>query len=106
VPDGGWVRQCRLLSTDPDLSAPAVVEASAHRWTVEPLFAALKLTDGMGAMGQRGRRTLLRWLHLVQIKDALARRFGDIEAFRLLPTTQKKTGPARGTGPPVSAAAA
>ncbi len=141
-PQGGWAKQRLLLSTDPDLSAPAVVEAYANRWTVEPLFAALKLTDGMGAMWQRGRRTLLRWLHLVQIgrallvlltaraepavlallrvggwrkvttltpglvKDALARRFGDIAAFRLVPATQEKIGPARGTGPPVSAAAA
>jgi hypothetical protein len=48
-----------------------VVEAYAHRWTVEPLFAALKLTDGLGAMCQQGRRTLLRWLHLVQIGRAL-----------------------------------
>jgi len=48
-----------------------VVEAYAQRWSVESLFAALKLTDGMGAMWQRGRRTLLRWLHLVQIGRAL-----------------------------------
>ena len=125
----------------PALSAPAVVEAYANRWTVEPLFAALKLTDGMGAMWQRSR-ALLRWLHLVQIgrallvlltakaepetlalvrlggwrkpatltpglvKDALARRFRDFEAFRLVPTTHKKIGPARGTGPPVNGAAA
>ncbi|MDQ2765022.1 MAG: hypothetical protein M3Y22_16540 [Pseudomonadota bacterium] len=40
------------------------------------------------------------------VKDALARRFGDIEAFRLLPTTQTKIGPARGTGPPLRAAVA
>jgi hypothetical protein len=140
--NGGWAKQRLLLSTDPDLPAPAVIEAYANRWTVEPLFAALKLTDGMGAMWQRGRRTLLRWLHLVQIgrallvlltaraepevlallrvggwrkatmltpglvKEALARQFGDIEAFRLVPTTQTKTGPACGTGPPVAAAAA
>src|SRR3954466_6378186 len=141
-PQGGWAKQRLLLCTDLDLSAPAVVEAYAQRWAVEPLFAALKLTDGMGAMWQRGRRTLLRWLHLVQIgrallvlltaraepevlallrvggwrrpatltpglvKDALARRFGDIQAFRLVPATHKKTGPARGTGPPVNGAAA
>src|SRR4051812_47473065 len=120
----------------------ALVEAYAQRWSVEPLFAALKLTDGMGAMWQRGRRTLLRWLPLVQIgrallvlltaraepevlallrvgswrrpatltpglvKDALARRFGDIQAFRLVPATHKKPGPAGGTGPPVNAPAA
>src|SRR4051794_40873700 len=141
-PQGGWAKQRLLLCTDLDLSAPAVVEAYAQRWAVEPLFAALKLTDGMGAMWQRGRRTLLRWLHLVQIgrallvlltaraepevlallrvggwrrpatltpglvKDALARRLRDIQAFRLVPATHKKTGPARGTGPPVIATAA
>ncbi|MBV9117829.1 MAG: transposase [Acetobacteraceae bacterium] len=33
-PHGGWARQRLLLCTDPDLSAPAVVEAYAHRWTV------------------------------------------------------------------------
>jgi hypothetical protein len=141
-PQGGWAKQRLLLCTDLDLSAPAVVEAYAQRWSVESLFAALKLTDGMGAMWQRGRRTLLRWLHLVQIgrallvlltaraepevlallrvggwrrpatltpglvKDALARRFRDIQAFRLVPATHKKTGPARGPGPPVNATTA
>ena len=139
---GGWAKQRLLLSTDPTLSAVEVVEAYANRWTVEPLFAALKLTDGMGAMWQRSRAVLLRWLHLVQIgrallvlltakaepetlalvrpggwrkaatltpglvKDALARRFRDFEAFRLVPTTRGKSGPVRGTGPPGRAAAA
>jgi len=139
---GGWAKQRLLLSTDPALSAVAIVEAYANRWTVEPLFAALKLTDGMGAMWQRGRRTLLRWLHLVQIgrallvlltakaepqtlalvrvggwrkaatptpglvKDALARRFRDFEAFRLMTATRGKSELLRGPGPPECAAAA
>ena len=139
---GGWVKPRLLLSTDPALSGVAIVEAYANRWTVEPLFAALKLTDGMGAMWQRGRTALLRWLHLVQIgrallvlltakaepqtlallrvggwreaaaltpglvKEALARRFRDFEAFRLVPATRGKSGPARDTGPPGYAAAA
>jgi hypothetical protein len=138
---GGWAKQRLLLSTDLTLSAAEIVEAYANRWTVEPLFAALKLTDGMGAMWQRSRTVLLRWLHLVQIgrallvlltakaepetlalvrpggwrkattltpglvKDALARRFRDFEAFRLVPTTRGKSGPVRGTGPPERAAA-
>ena len=63
----GWAKQRLLLSTNPTLLAAEVVEAYANSWTVEPLFAALKLTDGMGAMWQRGRAVLLRWLHLVQI---------------------------------------
>src|ERR687893_2673637 len=139
---GGWAKPRLLLSTDTELSAPAIVEACSNRWTVEPLFAALKLSDGLGAMWQRGRTALLRWLHLVQIgrallvlltaraepqtlalvrvggwrkaatltpglvKEALTRRFRDCEAFRLVPTTRRKSGPVRGTGPPGCAAAA
>ena len=68
---GGRVKPRLLLSTDPDLPAAAIVEAYAKRWTVEPLFAALKLSDGLGAMWQRGRTALLRWLPLVQIGRAL-----------------------------------
>jgi DDE superfamily endonuclease len=140
--DGGWAKQRLLLSTDPAVSAVAVVEAYSQRWTIEPLFAALKLTDGLGAMWRRGRTALLRWLHLVQIgrallvlptaraepqtlalvrvggwrraatltpglvKEALAHRFRDFEAFRLVPAMRGKSGPVRGIGPPACAAAA
>jgi DDE superfamily endonuclease len=139
---GGWAKQRLLLSTDPALSAPAIVEAYSTRWSAEPLFHALKLVDGMGAMWQRGRTALLRWLHLVQIgrallvlltaraepeivtlirvggwrkaatltpglvKDALAHRFRNFQAFRLIPATGRKSGPVRGTGPPEQAIAA
>jgi len=67
----GWAKPRLLLSTDTGLSEAAIVEAYATRWSIEPLFAALKLTDGLGAMWQRGRIALLRWLHLVQIGRAL-----------------------------------
>ena len=60
-----------LLSTDPTLSAPAIVEAYSRRWSIEPLFRDLKMVDGLGAMWQRGRAPLLRWLHLVQIARTL-----------------------------------
>src|SRR3954462_11089281 len=132
----GWTRARLLLSTDPTLSAP--VEAYSRRGSIEPLFRDLKMVDGLGAMWQRGRIALLRWLHLVQIaptlldmltaraeppalirlggwrpaatltlvKDALAARFRNFEAFRLLPETCRKSGPARHTGPPAIAAAA
>jgi hypothetical protein len=139
---GGWAKPRLLLSTDTAMSAASVVEAYSKRWAVEPLFAALKLSDGLGAMWQRGRTALLRWLHLVQIgrallvlltakaepqtlalvrvggwrraatltpglvKEALARRFRDFEAFRLVAATRPKSGPARGTRPPGLAAAA
>jgi hypothetical protein len=65
-----------LLSTDPTLSAPAIVEAYSNRWSIEPLFRDLKMVDGLGAMWQRGRTTLLRWLHLVQIARTPADRKG------------------------------
>jgi hypothetical protein len=66
-----WAKRRLLLSTNPALSAPAIVEAYSNRWSAEPLFYALKLTDGMGAMWQRDRTALLCWLHLVQIGRAL-----------------------------------
>src|SRR3954469_286228 len=136
----GWAKVRLLLSTDPTLSAPAIVEAYSKRWSIEPLFRDLKMVDGLGAMWQRGRTTLLRWLHLVQIartllvlltaraephalirlgswrpaatltpglvKEALAARFRNFEAFRLLPKTRCKSGPTRHTGPPALAAVA
>jgi hypothetical protein len=40
------------------------------------------------------------------VKDALAARFRDFEAFRLLPETRRKSGPVRHTGPPANAVAA
>jgi hypothetical protein len=136
----GWAKARLLL--DPTLSAPAIVEAYSNRWSIEPLFRDLKMVDGLGAMWQRGRATLLRWLHLVQIartllvlltaraepqtlalirlggwrpaatltpglvKEALALRFRNFEAFRLLPEPRRKSGPVRSTGPPAIAVAA
>src|SRR3954470_17469312 len=70
----GWAKVRRLLSTDPTLSAPAIVEAYSKRWSIEPLFRDLKMIDGLGAMWQRGRTALLRWLHLVQIARTSADR--------------------------------
>jgi len=50
---GGWAKQRLPLSTDPAMAAVAIVEAYSRRWAIEPLFAALKLGDGLGAMWQR-----------------------------------------------------
>src|SRR3954463_15693164 len=49
----GWTKVRLLLSTDPTLSAPAIVEAYSKRWSIEPLFRDLKMIDGLGAMWQR-----------------------------------------------------
>ena len=73
-PGGGWARTRLLLSTNPALSAPAIVEAYSNRWSIEPLFRDLKMVDGLGALWQRV--TLLRWLHLVQIARTPADRKG------------------------------
>jgi hypothetical protein len=136
----GWAKARLLLSSDPTLSAPAIVEAYSRRWSIEPLFRDLKMVDGLGAMWQRGRIALLRWLHLVQIartllvlltaraephalirlggwrpaatltpglvKEALAARFRNFEAFRLLPEICRKARPVCSIGPPVNAVAA
>jgi hypothetical protein len=67
----GWTKVRLLLSTDSTVSAPAIVEAYSNRWSIEPLFRDLKVVDGLGALWQRGRSTLLRWLHLIQIARAL-----------------------------------
>jgi hypothetical protein len=32
---GGWAKARLLLSTDPTLSAPAIVEAYSRRWSIE-----------------------------------------------------------------------
>jgi hypothetical protein len=40
------------------------------------------------------------------VKEALAARFRNFEAFRLLPETYRKSGPVRSTGPPAIAVAA
>jgi hypothetical protein len=130
----GWAKARLLLSTDPTLSAP--VEAYSKRWSIEPLFRDLKMVDGLGAMWQRTTllrwlhlvqiaRTLLVLLTaraephalirlgswrpaatLTLVKEALAARFRNFEAFRLMPETHRKSGPTRHTGPPALAAAA
>jgi hypothetical protein len=52
---GGWAKQRLLLSADPTLSA---VEAYARHRTVEPLFAAVKLIDGICSWSMRPRCSL------------------------------------------------
>ena len=56
-----------------DSAASTLKPRMSHskRWSIEPLFRDLKVVDGLGALWQRGRSTLLRWLHLIQIARAL-----------------------------------
>jgi hypothetical protein len=51
---GGWAKARLLLSTDPTLSAPAIVEAYCRRWSIEPLFrdlrASVKISEMSGCV--------------------------------------------------------
>jgi DDE superfamily endonuclease len=68
----GWAKERLLLSTDPTLDDEAIILEYARRWAVEPMLRDLKWTEGLREMWMQGRKTLLRWLHIVQAAAALA----------------------------------
>src|SRR3954454_20218836 len=74
--DGKWKAERLLLSTDPSHTAEDVI--ISLRWTIEPMFAALKGGEGMIDMWMQsvdpkgsGSETFHRWLTIVQIGRAL-----------------------------------
>ena len=74
--EGKWKAERLLLSTDP--SHPAEDVIISLRWTIEPMFAALKGGEGMIDMWMQsvdpkgsGSKTFHRWLTIVQIGRAL-----------------------------------
>jgi hypothetical protein len=67
----GWAKDRLLLSTDPTLSAEAVITSYSRRWSIEPMFNSLKNAEGLKELWMRRRAVLLRWLHLVQLGYAL-----------------------------------
>src|SRR3954468_11183792 len=74
--DGKWKAERLLLSTDPSHTAEDVI--ISLRWTIEPMFAALKGGEGMIDMWMQsvdpkgsGSKTFHRWLTIVQIGRAL-----------------------------------
>src|SRR3954470_17033517 len=74
--DGKWTAERLLLSTDPGHTAEDVI--ISLRWTIEPMFAALKWGEGMIDMWMQsvdpkgsGSKTFHRWLSIVQIGRAL-----------------------------------
>src|SRR3954467_12840492 len=76
--DGKWKAERLLLSTDPGHTAEDVIMTYSLRWTIEPMFAALKWGEGMIDMWMQsvdpkgsGSKTLHRWLTIVQIGRAL-----------------------------------
>jgi hypothetical protein len=69
--DGKWTAERLLLSTDPSHRAEDVIITYSLRWTIEPMFAALKWGEGMIDMWMQSVETFHRWLNIVQIGRAL-----------------------------------
>jgi hypothetical protein len=69
--DGKWKAERLLLSTDPSHTAEDVIMTYSLRWTIEPMFAALKWGEGMIDMWMQSVETFHRWLTIVQIGRAL-----------------------------------
>jgi hypothetical protein len=60
-----------LLCTDPDLPATEVITSYAKRWSVEPLFAAVKHGWGLKDAWQQSRQALMRWVTILAAGYAL-----------------------------------
>jgi hypothetical protein len=76
--EGKWKGERLLLSTEPSHTAEDVIITYSLRWTIEPMFAALKGGEGMIDMWMQsvdpkgsGSKTFHRWLTMVQIGRAL-----------------------------------
>jgi hypothetical protein len=68
---GKWKGERLLVSTDPSHTAEDVIITYSLRWTIEPMFAALKWGEGMIDMWMQSVETFHRWLNIVQIGRAL-----------------------------------
>jgi hypothetical protein len=70
--DGKWKAERLLLSTDPGHTAEDVIMTYSLRWTIEPMFAALKWGEGMIDMWMQSVETFHRWLNVVYIGRSLS----------------------------------
>ena len=61
-----------LLCTDPDLPATEVITSYAKRWSVEPLFAAIKHGWGLKDAWPQSRQVLMRWVTILAAGYALS----------------------------------
>jgi hypothetical protein len=61
-----------LVCTDPELPATEVITSYAKRWSVEPLFAAMKHGWGLKDAWQRSRQGLMRWVTILAAGYTLA----------------------------------
>ena len=58
---------CLLIATDPTLSAQEILQIYARRWSIEPMFHALKNRWGLNEAWQQTRTVLHRWAHITAI---------------------------------------
>ncbi|MFL5284564.1 MAG: transposase [Rhodopila sp.] len=56
-----------LICTDPDLPAIAIILSYAKRWSVEPLFFAMKHGWGLKDAWQQSRQGLMRWVTILAV---------------------------------------
>jgi hypothetical protein len=72
-----------LICTDPGLPATEIITGYAKRWSVEPLFAAIKHQWGLKDAWQRSRQVLMRWITLVAAGYALSQILAHLDPARL-----------------------
>ena len=71
-----------LVCTDPDLPAPEVITSYAKRWSVEPLFAAMKHGWGLKDARQQSRQALMRWVTILAAGYALGQMLANADPAR------------------------
>ena len=69
---GGTSEERLLLCSDPDLAATEVITSYAKRWSIEPLFAAMKHGWGLKDAWQQSRQVLMRWVTILAAGYALS----------------------------------
>lgn len=72
-----------LICTDPDLSAITVITSSAKRWSIEPLFAAIKHGWGLKDAWQQSRQVLMRWVTILAVSYALNQMLAHTDPARI-----------------------
>jgi len=80
-PDGAGEERL-LVCTDPDLPATEVVTSYAKRWSVEPLFAAVKHGWGLKDAWQQSRQVLMRWVTILAAGYALGQMLAHADPAR------------------------
>ena len=72
-----------LVCTDPDLPATEVITSYAKRWSVEPLFAAMRHGWGLKDAWQQSRQGLMRWATILAAGYALSQMLAYTDPARL-----------------------